>query len=237
MREEEVKKYGRRGIFSVTQLSCTFRPRRTGKRAQDNGPPHSHALQALAIRERKIHVIGSPELPVCSSQIYFDIEGDPERGFVYLIGMVVVIGDTQERFSFWADSPSEEPQLFDRFLDIVGRQESARLFTYGNDEAVFLRRMGKLSARQELVEGILTKTHNILSVIYSHVYFPLYSNGLKEVAGSLGFVWTEPNASGVQSIVWRRRWEATGSPELNEKLTMPEDGEEGPPGGSLHRTR
>jgi predicted RecB family nuclease len=51
MSEEEVKKYGKRGIFTVTQLSCTFRPRRTTRRALANGPPHSHALQALAIRE------------------------------------------------------------------------------------------------------------------------------------------------------------------------------------------
>jgi predicted RecB family nuclease len=219
MSEEEVKKYGKRGIFTVTQLSCTFRPRRTTRRAQANGPPHSHALQALAIREKKIHVIGRPELPVCASQIYFDIEGDPERGFVYLIGMVVVTGETEERFSFWADSPSEEPELFDQFLGIVRRQEDARLFTYGSYEAQFLRRMGKLSARQEPVEGILAKTHNVLSIIYSHVYFPVYFNGLKEVAGSLGFAWTEPNASGVQSVVWRRRWEATGSSELRDKLT------------------
>jgi predicted RecB family nuclease len=119
MSEKEVKKYGKRGIFTVTQLSCTFRPRRTTTRAQANGPPHSHALQALAIREKKIHVIGRPELPVCPSQIYFDIEGDPERGLVYLIGMVVVTGETEKRFSFWADSPSEEPELFDQFLGSV----------------------------------------------------------------------------------------------------------------------
>ena len=39
--------------------------------------------------------------------------------------------------------------------------------------------------------------------IYAHVYFPVYSNGLKDVAGYLGFSWTEPDASGLQSLVWR----------------------------------
>ena len=51
----------------------------------------------------------------------------------------------------------------------------------------------------------------MLSVIYPHVYFPTYSNGLKEIARYLGFDWTEPDAPGMQSIVWRRRWEETNS--------------------------
>ncbi len=52
----------------------------------------------------------------------------------------------------------------------------------------------------------------MLSVIYPYVYFPAYSNGLKDIAGHLGFAWSEPDASGVQSIVWRRRWEQAASP-------------------------
>ena len=61
-------------------------------------------------------------------------------------------------------------------------------------------------------------TVNVLSVIYLHVYFPVYSNGLKDIAGHLGFRWSDPEASGVQSVVWRRRWEQTSSAALKEKL-------------------
>ena len=60
---------------------------------------------------------------------------------------------------------------------------------------------------------------NILSVIYSHVYFPTYSNGLKDIGGCLGFSWSEPDASGIQSIVWRRQWESTGDDVWKQKLT------------------
>ena len=59
----------------------------------------------------------------------------------------------------------------------------------------------------------------MLSVIHPHVYFPTYSNGLKDIAGYLGFRWTAADASGIQSIVWRRRWEDTGSAALKETLT------------------
>jgi predicted RecB family nuclease len=219
MAEAEVRKYARRGLFTVTQLSCTFRPPRRCKRPEDRKVTHSHALQALAIREKKVHVLGSPELPTSAKRIYFDIEGDPERGFSYLIGVIVQDGEAEERHSLWIDSAAEEPQLFDRFLALVARHEDSWLYTYGSYEAAFLRRVGKALGRLEEVEQILVRTLNVLSVLYTHVYLPVYSNGLKDVARYLGFVWTESDASGVQSVVWRRRWEETGAPALREKLT------------------
>ena len=86
---KEITRYNKRGIFTVTQLSCTFRPRKRPQTSPQKPPPHQDALQALAIRDQKIYVYGTPQLPVCATRIYFDLEGDPERQFVYLLGMVV----------------------------------------------------------------------------------------------------------------------------------------------------
>jgi hypothetical protein len=46
----------------LTQLSCTFRSRKRGKRVKRVGHVRHAALQALAIREKKTHVYGTPEL-------------------------------------------------------------------------------------------------------------------------------------------------------------------------------
>ena len=46
--------------------------------------------------------------------------------------------------------------------------------------------------------------------IYGKVYFPLYSNRLKEIGAFLGARWTSPDASGLQTLVWRQRWDETG---------------------------
>jgi predicted RecB family nuclease len=217
--EKEIRKYGRRGIFTVTQLSCTFRPRKKGKRSKQKRQPHQHALQALAIREKKIHVLGNPELPACTTRIYFDIEGDPERRFDYLLGMIVEANRVVERHSFWADSPAEEPRLLLQFLDVVGRYDDFRIYCYGGYEAAFLRRMIKVLKRQELDERLLPRLVNVLSVVHAHVYFPTYSNGLKDIGKFLGFRWTEANASGIQSVVWRRKWEETRSVTFKDMLT------------------
>jgi predicted RecB family nuclease len=219
MGEKEIRKYARRGIFTVTQLSCTFRPRKKGERQSQQSQLHHHALQALAIRDKKIYVLGTPELTDCPARIYFDIEGDPDRRFDYLLGMIVEANDTEQRHSFWANTRAEEQRIFEQFLEVIGVYEDFRLYAFGSYEAAFLRRMMNASGRQKLGEKLLPHLVNILSVIHSHIYFPTYSNGLKDIAGYLGFLWTEPDASGVQSIVWRRRWEETGSATLKNMLT------------------
>jgi len=55
-------KLNAKGIFTVTQLAYTFRPRRRPKHQASRREKYHLALKALAIRDRKIHVVGMPEL-------------------------------------------------------------------------------------------------------------------------------------------------------------------------------
>ncbi|MCX6997625.1 MAG: hypothetical protein NTV49_11185 [Kiritimatiellaeota bacterium] len=64
MSEKERKKLNSKGIFTVTQLSYTFRPRRRPKRLRDKREKYYHSLKALAIREKKVHIVGTPELKI-----------------------------------------------------------------------------------------------------------------------------------------------------------------------------
>ena len=88
--EDERTRYRGKGIFTVTQLSYTFRPRRTPKRAKKPARPRYPALQALAIRENTIYIHGSPKLPNSKAQVYLDIEGVPDSNSYYLIGALIV---------------------------------------------------------------------------------------------------------------------------------------------------
>src|SRR5262249_28065648 len=67
-------------------------------------------------------------------------------------------------------------------------------------------------------DRVLGSLVNVLSPVYNHLYFPCHSNGLKDVGGLLGCTWGDPEASGLQSLVWRARWEMTGEPEWRRKL-------------------
>lgn len=219
MSEGELRKHRSKGIFTVTQLSYTFRPRRKGKRAKGEGQPHHAALQALAIRDAKTYVLGKPEVPDCSTQIYLDLEGDSKAAFVYLLGALVVKGGVETMHSFWAAEPSDEERLVQKLLDVVGSEEFT-LFHFGSYERTFLRRMRRSARKKGPVDRLLTNAVDVLSLIRSNVYFPVYANGLKDIGNHLGFVWTASDASGVQSMVWRRRWEQTHDDSFKDQLIV-----------------
>jgi predicted RecB family nuclease len=183
MKEEGIAELARRGIFTISQLSYTFRPRRSAK----NSSPiraHSFALQALAIREKKIYILGNPEVPDSPVRIHLDIEGSVERGTAYLIGMIIEDGVAERRFSFWADNEGQQEQILSGFLEVVEGYPDGHLFCYGSFEVAFLKRMRK-PGWAERIDRVLARTTNILPIIYSSVYFPVHSNGLKAVGAHL----------------------------------------------------
>ena len=57
IRGKNIEKYNNKGIFTVNQLSYTFRPRRKRKKSSIKLPHHNHALKALALRENKTYII------------------------------------------------------------------------------------------------------------------------------------------------------------------------------------
>jgi predicted RecB family nuclease len=67
-------------------------------------------------------------------------------------------------------------------------------------------------------EPLTTRLVNVLRSIYGKVYFPVRSNRLKDVGHFLGAAWTSPEASGLQSLVWRHQWEQTQEAHYRERL-------------------
>jgi predicted RecB family nuclease len=128
--------------------------------------------------------------------------------------MVITGKDQERRCSFWADGKDQEEAIFDLVLDELERLGEFSLFCFGVFEKNFLGRMRKRSSRPELVDRALGSLVNVLSIVYTHFYFPTYSNGLKDIARCLGFEWSDPDASALRSIVWRLRWEATTDQSL-----------------------
>lgn len=218
--EKTIKRYARRGILTLTQLAHTFRPRRRGKRADSPLTRRDHALHALAIRDQTIYVLGAPTIPTSKVRIYIDMEGDAENGFIYLIGLAICEGERVEHHSFWADDEKGEDGIFVRFLDVVSRYDAPCFYCYGNYERTFIARMRRQARRKKRIDAILSALTNVLTIIYPHFYFPTYSNGLKDVGGYLGCRWTEPDASGIASVIWRKNWEKTGDASWKARLVQ-----------------
>jgi predicted RecB family nuclease len=220
MGEKEIKSYARKGIFTVTQLSYTFRPRRRPKWAKAAPRPHSFASQALALRENKIHINGAPNLKKSSLSIYLDIEGVPDEDLYYLMGVLIDDGITQQMHSFWADTKDEQGRVVTQFVQLLMAYTNYTLYHFGNYENMALRAMKFLISAElrQQFEEIQRRTVNVLTTVHASVYIPTLSNTLKNIAGFLGFHWTDAQATGIDSIAWRRRWETTHDDSLKDRL-------------------
>ncbi len=219
--DKERARLNRRGIFTVNQLSHTFRPRRRPKRLAAGPEKYHHSLRALAIRERKIHLVGQLQLTVDGTPVFFDVESLPDRDFYYLIGVRIEVNGHYTFHSFWANSLSDERMIWNEFLAVLSAIDRPVLIHYGSFEAKFLK---KMCARHgsppdgSIAAGAIASPLNLLSCIFARVYFPSYSNGLKENARFLGFEWSDKTADGLQAIAGRHLWEESSDPDVREKL-------------------
>jgi RNase H-like protein len=75
-----------------------------------------------------------------------------------------------------------------------------------------------LLARYGEPSQAVTTAINLLSLIFAQIYFPTYSNSLKEIGPWVGFRWSSKNPSGVQSIIWRMDWERADESIAKENL-------------------
>ena len=212
-----MRQYERKGIFTVRQLSYLFKPRKRKKRSRN--PPsvtHKVELQALAIRENKIYLQELPEIARQPVELFLDIEGVPDRGLYYLIGLLVCEGDTTEHHSFWADTDQDEGHIWQQFVDKSSQYPDVPIYHYGSYEP---RAIATLARRYQTDgESLIKRLVNVNGYIYGKVYFPVRLNGLKDIGDFIGAKWTSPDASGLQSLVWRYQWEITYQPNYKNTL-------------------
>ena len=211
MNEVQIQRLNKKGIFTINQLSYTFRLRRKPKPAKISSPTHHFPLRALALRETKVFVHGSPAVTYPpGTRIYLDIEGTPQSHSYYLIGVITSSYGHEQCDTFWSDTSSEPDQvrMFVDFLDHLGRYPDYCLLHFGKYEPMALRRIRArmTDPYKRQIDDALVRSIDILNVIGSRIYFPTHSNSLKEIGGFLGYRWSGPLSSGLQTLVWRDRW-------------------------------
>ena len=216
MTPKVMRKYHKKGIFTVNQLSYLFKPRRRKRKRAPVPSGFNLELQALALRTGKIYVHQPPLIPVHSTELFLDIEGVPDRGTDYLIGLIVSAQGHVECHSLWADSPEDERSIFEALLRIVEKHPDAPIYHYGSYEPKSLERIAKKYGLA--CDSIKRCLVNVNSFIFGKVYFPTRSNTLKDLGRLVGAMWSSSNASGLQSVVWRFQWETSRDGALKNQI-------------------
>jgi hypothetical protein len=68
-------------------------------------------------------------------------------------------------------------------------------------------RHSELIADADFIAKLISGAINLLSIIYGQIYFPCYSNGLKEIL-----------TSGLNTIIWRSEWKNIFDASLKHEL-------------------
>src|SRR5262249_3050586 len=89
-------------------------------------------------------------------------------------------------------------------------------------ESVYLARMkqrypGTIRDKKRF-GAMLDRSWNVLKTIYASLYFPTFTNGLKDIAGHLGFTWSNPSLTGSRAALLRRSWEIEPNDETKQTL-------------------
>ena len=234
MTGKERAKCNAKGISTITQLSYGYRPRRhkrTKPDAKDSAQSarraaplvkNDHKLKALAIKKNQIHVVGAPSLKFTGVPIFIDVEGMPDRDFYYLVGLRFESGGEQVEHSFWADGLDGERVIWDNCLQTLKAIGNAQIVSYGAYETRYLKQMRERYILPpddvEFVDRLIETSVNLVGYIYGKVYFPTFSNSLKEVGRYLGFEWAWPRASGAATPLLRRAWELSADDGLKYVL-------------------
>jgi predicted RecB family nuclease len=214
-----IRRYERKGIFTVKQLSYLFKPRKRKKRAK-NPPPtiHNIELQALAIRTGRIYLQELPTLTRQETELFLDIESVPDQDLHYLLGLLVCQGETITYHPFWANKADDEETIWQAFWAMVNQYPAAPIYHYGSYEPRTIAKLARRYATDS--ESLKKRMINVHKQIYGKVYFPVYSNRLKDVVRFVGATWTHPDASGLQSIVWRCKWDETREDRYKDMLLI-----------------
>lgn len=212
---KQINKLEKKGIFTVKQLSFIYKPRRRNKKVKNPPILYKPELQALAIRTAKTYIQRLPTLDRKTIEIFLDIEGLPDDGFFYLFGILVSENNIQSTHSFWADTPQNEKTIWQDVVTLLETYPEGSIYHYGTFEPSAFEKLAK--RYQTNIESIKKRFVNINAFIYGKIYFPTYSNSLKDLGKSLGAKWTNEKAAGLQTIIWRNEWEE-GQTQRKEDL-------------------
>ncbi len=173
-------------------------------------------IQAIAMVEQRAilkHNADHWPLPQGPIELYFDIEAEPERNLDYLLGVMVVDHQTQQKkfYGFLAEAPDQEAQIWQDFVDLVNQYPLAPIFHFSDYEVDTIKRLAHLyeTPHQER-NRLLDRCFDLHHFVVTTVICPVESYSLKTLANWLGFQWRDLGASGDQSVCWYDYWLESG---------------------------
>ncbi len=174
-------------------------------------------LSARAIKEGEPILLDSSALkfPERTTEIFLDLEGTDQPGHAdelaqvdYLIGALIRKGGKEGYKSFIAHRPEDEGTMFREFMEFMRTQDDYIIYHWHNYERWHMGKLGKRHGLEEELETLLLPHMIDLHKMATRAYvFPTYGNGLKDIAGFLGFKWRHDDINALDAIAYYLKYQ------------------------------
>jgi uncharacterized protein len=174
-------------------------------------------LSARAIKEGELIPLDSSvvKFPQKTTEIFLDLEGTDQPGHEdelvqvdYLIGALIRKDGREEYRPFIAHRLQDEGTMFREFMEFMRTQRDYVIYHWHNYESWHIRKLGQRHGLEDEVEGLLLPHMIDLHKMATRAYvFPTYGNGLKDVAGYLGFTWRHDDINALDAIAYYLKYQ------------------------------
>ena len=168
--------------------------------------------------------------PVAEYELFFDIEADPTREFVYIHGIYERSSQGEKYLDFTARdiTPEAEKEAWIMFWDYIRSlpSDNYAVYYYSKYERTAYRALQKKYpdvVTSEEVENFFNPEKAIdlyTDVVLKHTDWPLGSYSIKELAVHLGFKWEDTTPSGALSIEWFNRFIESKDEKVMERILV-----------------
>jgi len=203
--------------LAKTQIKELVKIKGIGKKIAEKFSNNSKAL----VSKKGIR-IGTCEFPKKRTEIFLDLEGTGEQvqdeeliAIDYLIGVIVRNGKKEQYKPFIAHGLDKEGEMFQQFVKWLFCQDDFIIYHWHHYEKNHLKRLAErfeLSEKNQVL--IFENMRDLYKDTVSCFAFPTYGNGLKEIAGYMGYKWKHPDVNALESIALF--FEYVENPEQNK---------------------
>jgi len=170
------------------------------------------------------------EFPKKKYELFFDIEADPTREFVYMHGVYERSENGERYIDFTAReiSDEEEKRVWAEFWEYIRSlpKDDFVVYYYSPYERVTYGKMRKKYpdvVSEEELENFFDPDNAVdlyTDVVLKKTDWPLGSYSIKAIAVYLGFEWEDESPSGALSIDWFNQYVATKDKKIMERILI-----------------
>ncbi|MCF7835879.1 MAG: TM0106 family RecB-like putative nuclease [Candidatus Marinimicrobia bacterium] len=174
-------------------------------------------------------VYSDVRFPNVSYELFFDIEDDPTKEFIYLHGVYERSKNGERFLDFTARdiTVDEEKRAWKEFWDYIRSlpKDDFAVYYYSPHERVTYQRMQinypDIVSEEEVNEFFNNpNVIDLYQIVLKNTDWPLGSYSLKAIAQYLGFKWRDETPSGALSIQWFNDYLNTRDEKILERILL-----------------